>query len=106
MSVIISGTGVYTPPSKISNKELVESYNAYADLFNLKNKEEILKGSLEKLTHSSEEFIEKVSGIQSRYFGNDFFCNDSESHEGGGVTAREVVTARWLRPRSGLVQNP
>ena len=67
MSVIISGTRVYTPPSKISNKELVESYNAYADLYNLKNKEEIIKGSLEKLTHSSEVFIEKVSGIQSRY---------------------------------------
>ena len=67
MSVIISGSGVYTPSQKISNEELVKSYNAYADIYNQKNHEEISKGTLDKLTHSSEEFIQKVSGIESRY---------------------------------------
>ena len=67
MSVTISGTGVFTPSQKISNKELVQSYNTYADSYNEKHRVEISKGSLEELTHSSVEFIEKVSGIQSRY---------------------------------------
>ena len=67
MSVVISGTGIYTPQQSIDNKELVESYNKYADSFNEKHKEEISKGTLEALTHSNEEFIKKVSGIESRY---------------------------------------
>ena len=67
MSVIISGTGVYTPSQKISNEELVKSYNDYADIYNQKNQEEISKGTLDKLTHSNEDFIQKVSGIESRY---------------------------------------
>ena len=67
MSVVISGTGIYTPQQSIDNKELVESYNKYADSFNEKHKEEISKGTLEALTHSDEEFIQKVSGIENRY---------------------------------------
>ena len=38
MSVTISGTGVFTPSQKISNKELVQSYNKYADSHNEKHK--------------------------------------------------------------------
>jgi len=67
MSVTISGTGVFTPSQKISNKELVQSYNKYTDLYNKKHKIEISEGSIEELTHSSVDFIEKVSGIKSRY---------------------------------------
>ena len=39
MSVVISGTGIYTPHQSIDNKELVESYNKYADSFNETYKE-------------------------------------------------------------------
>ena len=67
MSVVISGTGIYTPHQSIDNKELVESYNKYADSFNETYKEDISKGALEALTHSNEEFIKKVSGIENRY---------------------------------------
>ena len=67
MSVVISGTGIYTPKQSIDNKELVESYNKYADSFNEMHKEEISIGALEALTHSDEEFIKKVSGIENRY---------------------------------------
>jgi len=67
MSVVISGTGIYTPQQSIDNKELVESYNKYADSFNEMHKQEISKGTLQALTHSDEEFIKKVSGIESRY---------------------------------------
>ena len=35
--IYISGTGVWTPPHKISNDELVESFNKYVDLFNAEN---------------------------------------------------------------------
>lgn len=57
---VISATGLYTPTDTISNAELVESYNAYADLFNAQNPD------AEPLVHSSVEFIVKASGIQSR----------------------------------------
>ena len=67
MSVVISGTGIYTPEQSISNKELVESYNKYADSYNEKYKEDISEGTIEALTHSNEDFIKKVSGIESRY---------------------------------------
>ncbi|MFH1980410.1 MAG: beta-ketoacyl-ACP synthase III [Pseudomonadota bacterium] len=66
-STVISGTGLYTPPFSISNQELVNSYNAYADAFNEANAEAISAGSIEALQHSSTAFIEKASGIQSRY---------------------------------------
>jgi len=32
--VVISGTGLFTPPYSISNDELVTAYNAYVELFN------------------------------------------------------------------------
>ena len=67
MSVVISGTGIYTPQQSIDNKELVESYNKYADSFNEMYKEDISNGTVEALTHSNEEFIKKVSGIENRY---------------------------------------
>ena len=67
MSVTISGTGVFTPSQKISNKELVQSYNKYADSHNEKHKIEISEGLIKELTLSSVDFIEKVSGIKNRY---------------------------------------
>ena len=65
MPVVISGTGIYTPHQSIDNKELVESYNKYADSFNEMYKEDISNGTVEALTHSDEEFIKKVSGIEN-----------------------------------------
>ena len=68
--IVISGTGLYTPTETISNEELVESFNAYADNFNLENAERIASGEIEAQAHSSVEFIEKASGIKSRYVMN------------------------------------
>lgn len=65
--VAISSTGLYTPPETISNAELVASYNAYADRENALNAAGIAEGSFVPYTHSSVEFIEKASGIKSRY---------------------------------------
>lgn len=66
-SVVISGTGLFVPPHKISNAELVDVLNAYADKFNEEHSAEIAAGNVEERKHSSVEFIEKASGIKSRY---------------------------------------
>ncbi|RLP56063.1 MAG: beta-ketoacyl-ACP synthase III [Ketobacter sp.] len=68
--VVVSGTGLYTPEETISNRELVASFNQYVDLFNSENQQAIEAGELEPLTYSSEEFIYKASGIESRYVMN------------------------------------
>ncbi len=63
----ITGTGVFTPAQSISNAELVVAFNAYADRFNLQNAEAIAAGEVAAKEHSSEDFIFKASGIESRY---------------------------------------
>ncbi|MEJ2416171.1 MAG: beta-ketoacyl-ACP synthase III [Exilibacterium sp.] len=66
-SIVISGTGLWTPPNSISNEELVSSYNAYAEKYNAENTVAISAGQLDALPLSSAAFIEKASGIKSRY---------------------------------------
>ncbi|WP_422419876.1 beta-ketoacyl-ACP synthase III [Pseudomonas sp. GZD-222] len=66
-NVVISGTGLYTPANSISNEELVESFNAYVQQFNADNAEAIERGDVQALAESSAAFIEKASGIKSRF---------------------------------------
>jgi beta-ketodecanoyl-[acyl-carrier-protein] synthase len=66
-NVVISGTGLYTPPHVISNAELVESFNQYAKLYNERHADRIAAGETAALTPSSVEFIEKASGIRQRH---------------------------------------
>ncbi len=66
-SAVISGTGLYQPPHIISNAELVQAFNAYADLQNAEHADAIAAGERVAVTHSSVEFIEKASGIKQRY---------------------------------------
>ncbi|EEB79808.1 3-Oxoacyl-(acyl-carrier-protein) synthase III C terminal domain protein [marine gamma proteobacterium HTCC2148] len=65
--IVISGTGLYTPSQSISNEELVQSYNAYVEAHNRDNADAIAVGEMPALDPSSAEFIEKASGIKSRY---------------------------------------
>ena len=67
ISAVISGSGLYTPPDSISNQELVESFNTWVDRYNETHLEAIESGDVEAKTHSSVAFIEKASGIKSRY---------------------------------------
>lgn len=67
MTICLTATGLYTPPFSISNEELVTAFNQYVDNYNAENAEAIAKGEKVALEHSSAEFIEKVSGIKSRY---------------------------------------
>lgn len=68
--VVISGTGVFTPPHSISNKELVDSFNTYVRKFNEENAVAIERGEVEALNESSVDFIVKASGIEARYVMN------------------------------------
>ncbi|TNJ48512.1 beta-ketoacyl-ACP synthase III [Phaeobacter sp. B1627] len=63
----ITGTGVFTPAERITNAELVAAFNAYVDLQNARNADAIAAGEQAPLQYSSEEFIEKASGIESRF---------------------------------------
>lgn len=64
---MIAATGLHTPAQSISNAELVAAYNAFAERFNAENKDAIDAGELEPLIPSSVGFIEKASGIKSRF---------------------------------------
>ena len=65
--VCISSTGLYTPPEVITNAELVDTFNQFADLDNAAHAAEIAAGTRSAVPHSSVEFIQKASGIQQRY---------------------------------------
>src|SRR3546814_871977 len=64
---VISATGLFTPAERISNEEFVASFNAYVALHNRENAAAIAAGETPELTESSVEFIEKASGIGSRF---------------------------------------
>jgi beta-ketodecanoyl-[acyl-carrier-protein] synthase len=64
---VIAATGLYTPPFSLSNAELVETFNAYVERFNAANAQAIAAGEVQPLQASSVEFIEKASGIKSRF---------------------------------------
>jgi len=67
---VIAATGLYTPPHSISNTELVEAFNTFVERFNTANAEAIAAGEVVALAPSSPEFIEKASGIKSRFVMN------------------------------------
>ena len=65
--IVISGTGVFNPPDAVSNKDLVDSYNTHVDQYNAEHADAIAAGDMTAKQPSSIEFIEKASGIKSRY---------------------------------------
>ena len=67
---VIAATGLFTPPFSISNAELVEAFNTFVERFNAANAEAIAAGEVVALAPSSPEFIEKASGIKSRFVMN------------------------------------
>ncbi|MEO1253224.1 MAG: beta-ketoacyl-ACP synthase III [Pseudomonadota bacterium] len=63
----IISTGLYTPPTEISNEALVTAFNDYVDQYNAEMSADIAAGRIEPLQKSSSDFIEKASGIKSRH---------------------------------------
>lgn len=67
MKAVISSTGLWTPSNTISNDELVIAFNAYVDQWNSENASAIESGEKQALEYSNSDFIEKASGIKSRF---------------------------------------
>jgi beta-ketodecanoyl-[acyl-carrier-protein] synthase len=114
---VISATGLFTPEQSVSNAELVEAYNAWADLWNAENAAAIEAGEVEAKAPSSEGFIEKASGIKSRYVMDKSGILDpsrmtpnleSRSNEDLSILAEMAVKAaqdaiaRWGKPASEI----
>lgn len=66
-TIVISGTGLFTPPDSLSNDALVEAFNTYVARYNDQHRDDIATGRLSPMEPSSVEFIIKASGIQHRY---------------------------------------
>ena len=76
-NIYITGTGFWIPEDGLTtNDEVVNSYNTYVNNYNSENAEAISDGSLEALAPSSSEFIEKASGIKTRYLYDKHNCLD------------------------------
>jgi len=67
---VIAATGLFTPAERVTNAELVEAFNAFVEIHNARHADAISAGEMEALAPSSVEFIEKASGIKSRYVMN------------------------------------
>lgn len=67
MKAVISATGLWTPTDRISNDELVTAFNTWSKKWNDDHKSEIEAGTIEAKPESDAGFIEKASGIKSRY---------------------------------------
>ena len=66
-SVVISGSGLFTPPHSISNEELAASLAVEVNRWNEENQAGIDRGDLQARALPDAEFIEKASGIKSRF---------------------------------------
>jgi beta-ketodecanoyl-[acyl-carrier-protein] synthase len=114
---VIAATGLYTPPESVSNAELVAAFNAFAQRFNEENASPIAAGEVAPLELSSEGFIEKASGIKSRYLMDKAGVLDPERMapslperlneelsilaEMAVAAARDAI-ASWGKPASGI----
>jgi beta-ketodecanoyl-[acyl-carrier-protein] synthase len=65
--VVITGTGLFTPPYSISNAELAASLSIAVNRWNEEHAGKIEHGELVARTLPDAEFIEKASGIKSRF---------------------------------------
>jgi beta-ketodecanoyl-[acyl-carrier-protein] synthase len=65
--VLITGTGLFTPPDSVTNAELVESLTVAVDAWNAAHAEEIERGEVDSRDRPSEAFIRKASGVGHRY---------------------------------------
>lgn len=64
---ILAATGLFTPPYSIGNEELVAAFNQYVSQYNQQHEQAIAAGQMTALAQSDAAFIEKASGIKSRF---------------------------------------
>jgi beta-ketodecanoyl-[acyl-carrier-protein] synthase len=65
--ILLTGTGLFTPPDSISNAELVASLSMANEKWNREHADEIERGDAEERDIPTEAFIRKASGIGHRY---------------------------------------
>lgn len=63
----ITGSGVYTPETVLTNEELCTAFNQFVRNHNQRHAGAIAAGTMQPLLESSPEFIVKASGILRRY---------------------------------------
>ncbi|MGR3542081.1 MAG: beta-ketoacyl-ACP synthase III [Hasllibacter sp.] len=63
----ITGAGLWTPPERITNDELVAAFNAHVERFNATHADAIEAGTVEAKAPSSAGFIVQASGIEARH---------------------------------------
>jgi beta-ketodecanoyl-[acyl-carrier-protein] synthase len=68
--ILITGTGLFTPPDSITNEELVESLSRANEKWNAEHAEAIARGDVMERDMPSVAFIRKASGIGHRYVMN------------------------------------
>jgi beta-ketodecanoyl-[acyl-carrier-protein] synthase len=114
---VIAATGLHTPDQSISNAELVDAFNSYVARFNAANAAAIEAGEIQALAPSSPEFIEKASGIKSRFVVDKAGILDPEVMRPNiperpndqlsilaeiAVEAAKEAIARWGKPASEI----
>jgi beta-ketodecanoyl-[acyl-carrier-protein] synthase len=114
---VIASTGLFTPPHAISNAELVAAFNAWAERRNREDAGLIAAGEAVAIEPSSVEFIEKASGVKSRFVMEKSGILDPEVMRPilperpdealsilaeMAVAAAEDALARWDRPRNRI----
>ena len=67
VSVSITGTGLFTPEESVSNAELAASLTASVERWNTEHADEIAAGTVTARDFPDVDFIERASGIGSRY---------------------------------------
>ena len=65
--ILLTGTGLFTPPDSVSNDELVTSLTIANEKWNAENAEQIEAGELTERDMPSDAFIRRASGIGHRY---------------------------------------
>ncbi len=65
--ILVTGTGLFTPPDGVTNAELVESLRVAVEQWNRENAEAIERGEVEERDPPSEAFIRRASGVGHRY---------------------------------------
>jgi beta-ketodecanoyl-[acyl-carrier-protein] synthase len=65
--ILVTGSGLYTPPDSVTNSELVASLSVANEKWNAENAEAIERGDVAERDMPSEAFIRKASGIGHRY---------------------------------------
>jgi 3-oxoacyl-[acyl-carrier-protein] synthase III len=92
--VVEAGAGLWAPEKALTNVELVQVLNDYADRFNEQHASQIDTGDVDPVAKLDPDFITKASGIRQRFvshaYDSDPFAADKLFHQEGRKVFKEV----------------